>query len=148
MNKGDENDNNFKSKFLSDAEIAKEKLGDKDILPVVEIDAEVKLDDVNWKLFDELEKFIPYGEGNPKPKFLAKAISVTEAQTVGKEGKHMRLMVKQDSLTIRKTIGFCFGDWCAKLKAGDKIDMVFEVDVNEWNGNRELQLKIIDLKNG
>jgi len=55
-------------------------------------------------------------------------------------------MVKHNTSAIRKTIGFCFGGWCAKIKKGDKVDMVFEVDVNEWNGNRELQLKIVDLK--
>jgi hypothetical protein len=50
-------------------------------------------------------------------------------------------------------IGFCLGDperagenWCQKLKINDKIDVVFEVGINEWNGNRELQLKIIDLR--
>ena len=55
-------------------------------------------------------------------------------------------MVNHDTQDIRKTIGFCFGNWCTKLKRGDKVDLVFEVDVNEWNGNRELQLKIVDLK--
>lgn len=133
----------FKNKMV---ELAKKELDKKDIAPILEIDAEIKLEEVNWELFEELEKFTPFGEGNPKPKFLAKDLTVTEAQTVGQEGKHMRLMVKHNTPIIRKTIGFCFGDWCAKLKTGDKIDMVFEVDVNEWNGNRELQLKIVDLR--
>jgi single-stranded-DNA-specific exonuclease len=52
----------------------------------------------------------------------------------------------EDFNNLHKLIGFSFGNWCAKLKAGDLIDIVFELGVNEWNGNRELQLKIIDLK--
>ncbi|MFA6254626.1 MAG: single-stranded-DNA-specific exonuclease RecJ [Patescibacteria group bacterium] len=127
-------------------ELAKAELTGKDITPLLKVDLTIKLEDVNWELFDELEKFIPYGEGNPKPIFLASDLTVVEAQTVGQDRKHMRLMVKHTTPIIRKTIGFCFGDWCAKLKTGDKVDMVFEVDVNEWNGNRELQLKIVDLK--
>jgi len=142
--KNDEGLEKFKDRMT---ELAAEELNKKDITPVIEVDAEVKLEEVNWELFDDLERFEPFGEANSKPKFLAKDLTVTEAQTVGREGKHMRLMVKHDTEIIRKTIGFCFGDWCAKLKAEDKIDLVFEVDVNEWNGNRELQLKIIDLKN-
>ena len=126
--------------------LAEKELTDKELLPTIRIDAEVKLEDVNWELFEELEKFIPYGEDNPKPLFLAKDLTIVEMQTLGQDGKHLRLMVKHNTPIIRKTIGFCFGDWCAKLKNGDKIDMLFEVDINEWNGNRELQLKIIDLK--
>jgi len=127
-------------------DLATQELKGKKLLPTLEIDTEIKLDQVNWELFEELEKFEPFGEGNYKPKFLAKNLNISEIQSVGKEGKHLRLMVKQDTPIIRKTIGFGFGHWYAKLKQDDKIDMVFEVDVNEWNGNRELQLKIIDLK--
>ncbi len=126
--------------------LAEKELAGKEIKPAIEIDADISLEDINWKLFDELEKFKPYGEGNPKPKFLARNLTIVEAQSVGQQGKHLRLMVKHNSNIIRKTIGFCFGGWCAKIKTGGRIDMVFEVDSNEWNGSRELQLKIIDLR--
>ena len=62
-------------------------------------------------------------------------------------------MVKHNSHLVRKTIAFGFGDpnrhpmnWKEVLKPGDKIDIAFSVDVNEWNGNRELELKIEDIK--
>ena len=45
-----------------------------------------------------------------------------------------------------QAIGFCFSDFCDKIKQGDKIDVVFELITDEWNGTRELQLKIVDLK--
>ena len=141
--KNQENLEKFKDQMTK---LASQELTAKNLLPTIKIDAEIRLEDVNWQLFEELEKFIPFGEGNPKPKFLAKSLTVNESQTVGKEAKHLRLMVSHQTQIIRKTIGFGFGHWSNKLKFGDKIDMVFEVDVNEWNGNRELQLKIIDLK--
>ncbi len=140
--KNEENLSKFEKKMT---ELANALLKGKNLKPVIEIDANINLEDVNWELFDELEKFKPYGEGNFKPKFLAKNLTVVEAKSIGSQGKHMRLMVKHNTQIIRKTIGFCFGNWCARIKAGDKIDMIFEIDANEWNGNRELQLKIVDL---
>ncbi|MFA6322892.1 MAG: single-stranded-DNA-specific exonuclease RecJ [Candidatus Buchananbacteria bacterium] len=125
--------------------LAETELKDKDISPILPIEAEVSLENIDWAIFEELKKFEPYGEGNPKPIFLARDLTVSDRQTVGNDGKHLRLMVKHNSDAVRKTIGFCFGEWCARIKKGDKVDMVFEVDVNEWNGNQELQLKIVDL---
>lgn len=126
--------------------LASEELKDAVLLPELSIDAEVILEDVNWSLFEGLEQFSPFGDSNPKPKFLAKGVTVVEMKKLGKDEKHLRLMVSHQSPSIKKTIGFGIGDWYDKLKKGDKIDIVFDVDINQWNGNRELQIKIIDLK--
>lgn len=125
---------------------AEKKLKGVELLPTLDIDAEVRLEKINWELFELLEKFAPFGRGNERPKYLAQNLAVEGFETVGQNGNHLRLMLSQGNGERKKFIGFCFGDWCQKLKMGDKIDVVFEVDVNEWNGNRELQMKIIDLK--
>lgn len=134
--------------------IFKEETKNLDLRPSLSIDAEVDLDQVNWELYDILEKFKPFGQNNEKPKYLAKNLTIVGLEPVGKEKKHLRIMVKHNSHKIRKTIGWdlcnennchCL-DWSKELKINDKIDFVFEVDVNEWNGNRELQLTIVDLK--
>lgn len=122
------------------------------ITPSLPIDAELTLEEVNWELYDVLDKFKPFGQCNPKPRYVAREVIVVSADTLGKEGKHLRLNVKHISPRIRKMIGWnlCGSnngiDWSKELKAGDKIDVMFEVGVNEWNGNRELQLLIVDLK--
>jgi len=126
--------------------IAEKELLDKELIPQIDIEAEIALEDVDWSLFESLQHFAPYGEKNPKPRFLARDLSVVEHKALGSDLKHIRLMVKHNTEVVRKTIGFSMGEWCATLKVGNKIDMIFEVDVNEWNGNRELQLKIVDLK--
>ncbi|MBU1164737.1 single-stranded-DNA-specific exonuclease RecJ [Patescibacteria group bacterium] len=126
--------------------LATKQLTKKDLQPVLSIDMEVDLEDISWDLYNELAKFEPFGEGNPKPIFLARKVNIVDVGTVGKNGNHLKAMVSHNSNNLRKTIGFSFGDWCDKLKAGDKIDMVFEVDKNVWNHSQELQLKIIDLK--
>jgi len=62
-------------------------------------------------------------------------------------------MVKHNSHIVKKTIAFGFGnaekhpsDWKNTLKPGDKIDLVFTVGVNEWNGSRELELAVKDMR--
>lgn len=124
-----------------------------DLTPMVKIDAEITLEDIHWELYDILEKFKPFGQANEKPRYLARGVTVVGLEPVGADGKHLRVMVKHKTPKIRKTIGWnlCSGhssgvNWCKELKTGDLIDIVFEIDVNEWNGNRELQLTIVDLR--
>jgi single-stranded-DNA-specific exonuclease len=124
-----------------------------DLLPQIMVDAEIDLAEVNWELYEYLEKLKPFGQANEEPKYVAKNVTVMSIEPVGQEGKHLRLLVKHHSHVIHKTIGFGLGDlarhpadWLKNLAPGDKIDMVFSVGVNEWNGNRELQLTIEDIK--
>ncbi len=130
-----------------------EKTEEMDMTPTLNIDTEVKLLDVNWELYDILDKFKPFGMCNDKPKYLARDLTILKVEALGSDGKHLKLMVKENAGPSRKVVGWRLcgenngnSNWCKILKVGDKIDMVFEVDVNEWNGNRELQLSIVDLK--
>lgn len=125
---------------------AEKKLAGLELAPTLNIDAEVKLEKITWELFELLEKFAPFGRANERPRYLGRGLTVENFESVGANGNHLRMNLSQENGQKKKFIGFCFGEWCQKLKVGDKIDVVFEVDVNEWNGNRELQLKIIDLK--
>lgn len=130
------------------------KMSGIDVTPTVDIDAEVDLEDVNWGLYDVLEKFKPFGQQNQKPKYLARGLTIVSLKPVGVDGKHMSIMVKHNSHRVRKTIGWHLCnenatdgiDWSKRLTVGDKIDMIFEVDINQWNGNRELQLLIVELR--
>jgi len=140
----------FKEKLLAKAAA---QTANVDLTPQIAVDAEVELDEVNWKLYDLLQKFEPFGQANEEPRYVSRALTVTAIEPVGQDGKHLRLMVKHNSQLIKKTIGFGLGDvnkcaenWKECLKPGDKIDMVFSIGVNEWNGNRELQLTIEDIK--
>jgi len=128
------------------------QFGDAPPQPTVSIDAEVDLEHVNWELYDILSKFEPFGQNNEKPKYLARGLTITSINPVGKDKRHLTIMVSHHSAKIKKTIGWNLcsengeTNWCKILKKNDKIDLIFEIDVNEWNGNKELQLTIIDLK--
>jgi single-stranded-DNA-specific exonuclease len=127
-------------------EDAGKRLTEKDLQDVIEVDVDLALPDVTWSLLDTIELLEPYGEGNPKPTFSCRGMTVTELQPVGKDGKHLRIVVNHTVPEPRKFIAFGGGEKYGKdLTVGDKIDAVFTVDRNEWNGTRELQLKVVDL---
>lgn len=125
--------------------IADEQLRNADLTPPLSVDAEVVLDDINWKLVEDVSKLAPFGEEAERPKFLSRGLRVVKVDTVGKDGKHLRLHVSHATSEVKKTIGFRFGSWIDSIDQGDSVDCVFEVGVNEWNGNREIELKIVDL---
>lgn len=125
-----------------------------DLAPTLDIDAEIDLDAISWDLYDTLEKFAPFGQANPKPRYLASGVTIKSLQPIGKTQGHLKMTLTHTSNKIHKTIGWGLCDesrgdgknWGALLKEGDRIDIVFEIGLNEWNGNRELQLSIVDLK--
>lgn len=140
--------NDFKLKIK---EIAKNKLQNLNLEPIVNIEAEINLTDINWEFFTELEKFEPFGEQNHEPLFLIKQVEISEVKLVGQENQHLKLKLKQKDKYL-SAIGFCFNEdndntnWCQRLKNGDLLDVVTQITANEWNGNRELQLKLVDIK--
>ncbi len=132
-------------------QLAEEELKEEDLVPQVDIDMELSLEDINWPNYEAIRKFAPFGQANPQPKFLARELEVKDARIVGNNGKHLKMeLMIFDNQSSRvksfKAIGFNLGQWQDRLKVGDSIDMVFELIVDEWNGHRDLQLKIIDIK--
>ena len=130
-----------------------EKTKNIDMTPELLIDAEVTLQEIKWELYDLLDKFKPFGVGNEKPKYLVKNVSVTGIEQMGEMKQHLKLLIRQNGGNIKKTVGWRMceqnGDninWAKKLSIGDTIDMIFELDINEWNGNRELQMTIVDIR--
>lgn len=141
---GKENFKNFEEKIK---QLAEARLKIEDLAPVLEAEAVVKLKEANWDLWEGIKQFAPFGEGNGEPVFAAFNLRIEQLQTVGSEGQHLKLSVGEEGNNkIYKLIGFSLSEQWRELKIGDKIDIVFELGVNEWNGNRELQFKIVDLK--
>ncbi len=143
------------SKFYDQIEkIAQKKIKDEDLIPKIKIDTEIDSKKINFKLFNILRKFEPFGIGNPRPVFLMKNMKVTSVRCVGKDDKHLKMKVstisKESNVSTATScldvIGFGMGEWKNKLKIEDKIDIVFTIDENIWNGRRSLQLKLLDLK--
>ncbi|MFH1631463.1 MAG: single-stranded-DNA-specific exonuclease RecJ [bacterium] len=127
-------------------EFADEFFGINEPQSAIEIDAELPLGKIDWELYETLQRFAPFGKGNPKPLFVARGLQVMTANAVGKEGKHLKLSVNPPEGSVWNMIAFGFGKWAKKLNMGDMIDVVYEINVNEWNGNRSLQGHVVDLR--
>ncbi|MBI5621597.1 single-stranded-DNA-specific exonuclease RecJ [Candidatus Falkowbacteria bacterium] len=125
----------------ADAQLAGVQFG-----ALLEIAAEIDLAAITWGLYDELEKMEPFGEANRRPLFLLRQLAVDGVEPLGKDQTHLKLMVKQANGLVRKLIGFGLASSFGHLRRGDHVDAVVEVGVNEWNGNRELQMKVVDMK--
>lgn len=122
-------------------QIARKRIEEEHLKKTLEIDCEISLADISWKLYRSLEKFEPFGMANPRPVLACKNVEVTEAKAVGREGKHLKLRVKDGEEDIGG-IGFGLGVKAARLNSGDKINLAYNIDENEWNGKKELQLLV------
>ncbi len=137
--------NNYEDFITKCHKVARSKITDEALIPILEIDAELALGQVSWPLYEQVVKLEPYGQNNPIPLFIIKNLTVVSLDKVGNTQRHWRLMLK-DEETEKKFIAFGAEAWQKNLDISDKIDVVCEVGINQWNGNRELQLKIIDFK--
>ncbi len=140
--KGPEQFEEFKTRMRARAQ---EILADVDMRKTIDIESEIELPATNWDLVEVVEQCAPYGEGNPQPIFASRGVTVDGISVVGKTGTHLKLIVSQGG-TQRQCIGFGFGEWADQLELGGKIDLAYTAGVNEWNGNREIQLMIKDIK--
>jgi single-stranded-DNA-specific exonuclease len=114
--------------------------------PTLKVDAEVALDQINWGLQEQFARLEPTGHENPSPLLLVHSARVREARPVG-EGKHLRLIVDAGPNTpVLDAVAFHQGEWRGYLQEGSQIDLVFQVEANEWQGRKRLQLNVQDLR--
>ncbi|HWQ60180.1 MAG TPA: single-stranded-DNA-specific exonuclease RecJ [Candidatus Fimivivens sp.] len=94
----------------------------------------------------QVRRLAPFGEGNPEPVFLIEGVRVAAMRTVGSDGKHLKLSLAVPGARPVAAIGFSLAERIPGLSSGDTIDILFQLDENEWNGSVNLQLKLVDLR--
>lgn len=114
------------------------------LVPGIELDAVISLDEVNKELIDQLNQLWPFGQGNPQPLFACHNVSLLNYRGVGKEGAHLKMLVKDGQVTI-DGIGFNLGSY-AEILATREVDLAFVPAVNQWNGKKLLQLEVKDIQ--
>lgn len=138
----------MEEKYLAELTInlqnrAKEQIIDQEFTAFLEIELEIDFMQINWSLLDLLDRFSPFGQQNSEPLFVSRDILITDLKKVGKDQSHLKLqLVKKD----KKLGGIAFGLAKMDLSIGQRVDIVYNLSINQWNGNREMQLMIKDIK--
>ena len=114
------------------------------LIPEIIIDSEISFSELTPTFYSILSQMEPFGPENMRPVFIAKKVSDTGFSKIVKE-QHIRFSVKQNKIAFTG-IGFNLADHFYLLQIQKPLDIVFTLDLNEWNGEKNLQLKVIDLR--
>ena len=132
--------NEFKTKL---EEYAKKCDIDK-IVPIINIDSEIQIKNIDIDSVKSLKTLEPFGEANKTPLFLFKNLKINSIRALS-EGKHLKLTLKEDNLMI-DAIGFNMGELSEKYLLDDKVDIVGSLEINSFNGNDSIQIVMKDLR--
>ena len=130
-------------------EVVSETISPEMLIPVVEIDTEIKLSDITPRFFRILKQFQPFGPGNLAPVFLTEnVVDNGTGGLVGATREHLKLNLiqEEDPYTVFPAIAFNQAQHYDKISDGYAFDICYNVDENEFRGNITLQLKIKDIK--
>ncbi|MEO6905011.1 MAG: single-stranded-DNA-specific exonuclease RecJ [Ginsengibacter sp.] len=114
------------------------------LTPELIIDVEISFKEINRNFYKIIEQMEPYGPENMRPVFITKNVWNTSWSKIVKE-KHVRFVVKNENVTMTG-IGFNLAEKFSLLEMNKPIDLVYTIDENEWNGEKNLQLKVIDIR--
>ena len=131
----------FRSRF---EEVVSSSILPEQLIPQIFIDAEISFADIRWPFYNIICQMEPFGPENLRPVFLAKNVMDTGYSKIVKE-QHLRFSLRQNNYTMTG-IGFGLADKYSLLQQKKPVDVVFKIDENEWNGNKTLQLRVIDLR--
>ena len=135
-----ENVEAFSLKF---EEVVTGRITDEQLIPELEIDAEIELDDINPKFYNIIMQMAPFGPGNMKPVFITKGVSDNGWSKIVKED-HVKFSVKKKGSVVVDGIGFGLAPKFNQIKSGP-FDIAYQIDENEWQGNVRLQMMVKDV---
>ena len=114
------------------------------LTPEIVIHAEINFSEITENFYSILCRMEPFGPENMRPVFIARRCVDFGYSKIMKE-LHLKFVLRQND-TIMNGIGFNMADKFPLLQKGNPVDLVFSIDENEWNGNKNLQLKVIDMR--
>lgn len=117
------------------------------LIPKIIIDAELTPDHFNEKIYDIIEQMSPFGPGNMRPNFVLKGVLDTGYSRIVKE-KHVKFEVYKKGFERKKLrgIGFNLFEKMELITSGKPFDICFQLALNEWNGSRNVEMKVKDIR--
>jgi single-stranded-DNA-specific exonuclease len=123
--------------------IAEAKLSTIDLQPSLKADIVLPFVDLKPEILADIEQLQPTGMTNPQPVFCSQGLKVNRYRTVGKDNAHLRITLSDDYITY-DAIGFRLGNWADKMPSF--VDIMYYFELNEFNGNVNLQLNLRDIR--
>jgi len=114
--------------------------------PAIQIDAELKLEQITANFYNVIKQFEPCGPGNMHPLFLTRNLTLSAPPRLLKD-QHLKFTVRDEEKRTFDVIGFNMAHYFESLKeSGRSVSLVYSIDENEWNGKTTFQLRLRDLK--
>jgi len=125
--------------------LANEWLDEEDFIPVEKVDMVCDLDQITIPLIEQIESMEPFGMGNPTPKWMIDRIEVNKIATIGKEKQHLKMTVTNEKQIV-EALAFKMGHLNKEIAISSEIQLLGELNINEWNGERKPQIMVRDLQ--
>jgi single-stranded-DNA-specific exonuclease len=126
------------------SEFAHQCLEVEHLKPLVKIDAQASLGQVNYELYQQIESLQPWGIGNSTPVFWTPNVRVIEQRAIGKTQTHLKLTLQEEnSSTQIKALAWRWGEYCP---LPEHLDIAYKLKENHWQGNTNIELEIVGVK--
>jgi single-stranded-DNA-specific exonuclease len=140
----------LKREYFDEFKKRVEEAGEKQINPdefvgTLDIDCEVLSDEISNETCQKISHLEPFGAKNPQPLLMIKNAKLRQLRRVGKNAEHLQFPVRLGEKKVQ-AIAFRFGQHIDKIDPEIPHDIAFNMEINEWNGYKTLQLRVVDLK--
>jgi single-stranded-DNA-specific exonuclease len=122
----------------------KQKLINQPLLLLPKADGEAKLHELDETLVDSLKQLEPFGSGNPQPILKSSDVVVVNKRTMGADSQHVKLTLEMEGRKV-DMVAFGAPDHFF-VEPGETVSVWYAVDVNEWNGNRNVEGQLLHLE--
>lgn len=126
-------------------EVVSASITEEMLTPRLEIDHELSLEDINDNFYNVLRQIGPFGPGNMTPVFVTKGLKTHSGTRVLKE-KHLKFRIKSSSGKYFDGVAFGMSKYAEELQAGASFDVAYTLEINNFRGERSLQLMVKDIK--
>src|SRR5699024_6993317 len=121
-----------------------QQLTPEDFRQVIHISKTLAVSEISETLIDEMDKLAPFGMSNPKPVFHIKSVPA-DVRQLGNQKKHLKIQFQDDSAKL-EGIGFSMGNLFDHISPKTHVSVVGELGINEWNGNKKVQIVMQDMQ--
>ncbi|MDK2564676.1 single-stranded-DNA-specific exonuclease RecJ [Romboutsia sedimentorum] len=125
-------------------QFAKYELNEEDLIENVNVEYELSEESIDLDLIEELHKLEPFGLSNPNPKFIVRDALLKNINVIGKNKQHLKFTIEKEK--TYSCIGFNMAYLKSGYNQGDKVDVLFQLDENNFMGKRSVQFLLKDMR--